>query len=137
MLDSDPGLSLSLSERLEAFRRWETALAEADLREPDARIDASILAGGSHSVEIYYEQYFVVICEGYGEPAGYSFLDVHSSHANVSLWTTIQFDTRNVLVFALPRSSVLRTSCVNQSLTSSPRFSLHLRFTQIRDSYGT
>jgi len=49
-------------------------------------------------------RYFVVIREGYGKSAGYSFLDMDatfsSQHTDVTRWTTIKVDTPNVLVFA-------------------------------------
>jgi F-box associated protein len=98
----DPGLSLP--DRLEALKRWETAWIELDLRKPDASIDAPVPAKrGGPPIEFSFGRYFVVIREGYGISAGYSFLDMHarsSSHTNAARWTTIEINTPNVLVFA-------------------------------------
>ena len=49
-----------------------------------------------------FGRYFVVIREGYGISADYSFLDMHarSSRTNAVRWTTIEINTPNVLVFA-------------------------------------
>ncbi|KAI0294199.1 hypothetical protein BC826DRAFT_1104786 [Russula brevipes] len=94
---------LSLPERLDALQRWESAWAEMDLREPNVRIDAPVPSRRGHSVQFSFGRYFVVIREGYGRPAGYSFLDMHASftpHADVARWTTIEIDVPNVLVFA-------------------------------------
>ncbi|KAH9963629.1 hypothetical protein BC827DRAFT_1266400 [Russula dissimulans] len=97
----DPGLSLP--DRLDALQRWEIAWAEMDLREPTVRIDAPVPAKGGPPVEFSFGRYFVVIREGYGRSAGYSFLDMHAGftpHADASQWTTIEIKTPNVLVFA-------------------------------------
>jgi len=97
----DPGLSLP--DRIEALGRWETSWMELDLREPNASIDAPIPTKSGPPVEFSFGRYFVVIREGYGISAGYSFLDMHarsSSHTNAARWTTIELNTPNVLVFA-------------------------------------
>jgi hypothetical protein len=111
----DPGPSLP--DRLIALERWETAWMELDLREPNATIDAPVPAKSGPPVEFSFGRYFVVIREGYGISAGYSFLDMHarsSPHTNASRWTTIEINTPNVLVFAF--ASVLNLavaiSCV-------------------------
>ena len=92
--------SISLPDCLDELARWETAWMELDLRESNASIDAPIPAA---PVDFSFGRHFVVIREGYGVSAGYSFLDMHarsSPHTNVSQWTTIEIDTPNVLVFA-------------------------------------
>ncbi|KAH9963630.1 hypothetical protein BC827DRAFT_1266401 [Russula dissimulans] len=97
----DPGLSLP--DRLDALQRWEIAWAEMDLREPTVRIDAPVPAKGRPPVEFSFGRYFIVIREGYGRSASYSFLDMHAGftpHADASQWTTIEIKTPNVLVFA-------------------------------------
>jgi hypothetical protein len=76
---------------------------ELDLREPNASIDAPVPFKSGPPVEFSFGRYFVVIREGYGISAGYSFLDMHarsSPHTNASRWTTIEINTPNVLVFA-------------------------------------
>ena len=95
--------SISLPDCLDELARWETAWIELDLRESNASIDAPVLAKSGPPVEFSFGRYFVVIREGYGVSAGYSFLDMHarsSPHVNVSQWTTIEINTPNVLVFA-------------------------------------
>ncbi|KAI9454182.1 hypothetical protein F5148DRAFT_445625 [Russula earlei] len=97
----DPGHSLP--ERLVALHRWEIAWAEMDLRVPDVHIDAPVPIKIGPPVEFSFGRYFVVIREGYGRSAGYSFLDMHagfSAHADAARWTNIEVDTPNVLVFA-------------------------------------
>jgi hypothetical protein len=81
----DPGPSLP--ERLEELARWETAWTELDLRAPNASIDAPVPSKGGPPVEFSFGRYFVVIREGHGISAGYSFLDMHarsSTHTNAS-----------------------------------------------------
>ena len=118
----DPGLSLP--ERLVALERWETAWQEVDLRESHARIDAPVPKGRT-AVEFSFGRYFVVIREGYGKSAGYSFLDMHatfsSEHTDVARWTTIKIETPNVLVFAFASELDLAVaiSCVSRSLAFS------------------
>jgi hypothetical protein len=112
---------LSLPERLEALERWETAWAEMDLREPNTRIDAPIVAGTDYRFRFSYGQYFAVFRDGHAKPAGYSFLDILSilsSHADTSYWTTITVDIPNVLTFAFsPELDLLvAISCVSQLL---------------------
>ena len=95
--------SLSLPDRVVALERWETAWMELDIREPNASIDAPVPNRSGPPVEFSFGRYFVVIREGYGISAGYSFLDMHARslpHTHSSRWTTIQVDTPNVLVFA-------------------------------------
>ena len=121
----DPGLSLP--ERLVALERWEVAWQEVDLRESKGRIDAPIPKSRS-AVEFSFGRYFVVIREGYGRQAGYSFLDMHatysSQHTDVERWTTIKVDLLNVLVFAFASELDLAVaiSCVSRSLALSLRF---------------
>jgi hypothetical protein len=98
-LDSGP----SLPERLEELARWEDAWRDLDLREPTATVDAPVPNKSGHTIEFSFGRYFVVIREGYGVSACYSFLDMHartSSHTDVSLWTNIEVKIPNVLVFA-------------------------------------
>ena len=112
----DPGFSLP--ERLVTLQQWETAWQEIDLRESHARIDAPV-PKGRQAVEFSFGRYFVVIREGYGKSAGYSFLDMHatlsSQHTDVARWTTIKVDTPNVLVFAFASELDLAVaiSCVS------------------------
>jgi hypothetical protein len=113
---------LSLPERLDALQRWESAWAEMDLREPNVRIDAPVPSRRGLPVQFSFGRYFVVIREGYGRSAGYSFLDMHATftpHADVARWTTIEIDVPNVLVFAFASELDLAVaiSCVRQSLT--------------------
>ena len=119
----DPGLSFP--ERLDALQRWEIAWTEMDLREPTVRIDAPVPSKGGPPVEFSFGRYFVVIREGYGRSAGYSFLDMHAgftAHADAAQWTTIEIKTPNVLVFAFASELDLAVaiSCVSQSLSFSP-----------------
>ena len=123
---------LSLPDRVDALQRWESAWTEVDLRTPNARIDAPVPAGRGHPVEISFGRYFIVIREGYDRPAGYSFLDMHSSfasHADAALWTTIKIDTPNVLVFAFASELHLAVSisCVDLSLVRSPTLTTDTR----------
>ncbi|KAI0298784.1 hypothetical protein B0F90DRAFT_673125 [Multifurca ochricompacta] len=123
----EPGLSLP--ERLDALQRWETAWAEMDLREPTTRIDAPITSPNGRPVEFSFGRYFVIIREGYGWPAGYSFLDMRAGsclHAEAARWTTIDIDTPNVLVFAFASELdlVVAISCVNRLRFSSLSLSL-------------
>jgi hypothetical protein len=126
----EPGLSLP--ERLDALQRWETAWALMDLRESSVRIDTPVIPKGRRSsVEFSFGRYFVVIREGYGWPAGYSFLDMRaafSPHADTSPWTNIEIDTPNVLVFAFASELDLAVaiSCVYR-LRSPPPLPLPLR----------
>ena len=100
----DPlGPGPSLPDRLVALERWETAWMELDLREPNASIDSPVPARTRPPAEFSFGQYFVVIREGYGISAGYSFLDMNtrsSPHTTAAQWTTIEVNTPNVLVFA-------------------------------------
>jgi hypothetical protein len=125
----EPGLSLP--ERLDALQRWETAWAVMDLREPSVRIDIPVTSKDERSVEFSFGRYFLVIREGYGWPAGYSFLDMHaafSPHADTPRWTDIEIDTPNVLVFAFASELDLAVaiSCVCW-LRSPPPLPLPLR----------
>jgi hypothetical protein len=126
----DPGQSPP--DRLDALRRWVTAWMELDLREPNASIDAPVPAKSGPPVEFSFGRYFVVIREGYDISAGYSFLDMDamsSPHITAALWTTIEINTPNVLVFAFASELNLAVaiSCV-RSLVSililflKPRF---------------
>ena len=72
----DPGLSLP--ERLNELARWETTWMELDLRKPDAGIDAPVPAKSGQPVEFSFGRYFIVIREGFGISAGYSFLNMYS-----------------------------------------------------------
>ena len=118
---------LSLPERLVALERWEVAWQEVDLRESKGRIDAPIPKSRS-AVEFSFGRYFVVIREGYGRQAGYSFLDMHatysSQHTDVERWTTIKVELPNVLVFAFASELDLAVaiSCVSRFLALSLRF---------------
>jgi hypothetical protein len=119
----DPGLSLP--DRIDALERWETAWREMDFREPNASIDAPVPTRTVPPVEFSFGRYFVVIREGYGISAGYSFLDMHarsSTHTSASRWTTIEVNTPNVLVFAFASELNLAVaiSCVRQPV---PTFS--------------
>lgn len=125
----DPGLSLP--ERLDALQHWETAWAELDLREPNISIDAPVPAKSGPPVEFSFGRYFVVIREGYGRSAGYSFLDMHarfSPHANATRWTTVEVDTPNVLVFAFASELDLAVaiSCVSPILPGETCCSIHV-----------
>jgi hypothetical protein len=65
-----------ISECLVALQQWETAWQEIELHQSGARIDAPIPKGHHQRVEFSFGQHFVVICEGYGRSAGYSFLGI-------------------------------------------------------------
>jgi hypothetical protein len=119
--------SLSLPERLDALHRWETTWTEMVIGEPDARIDAPVPSGRGPPVEFSFGRYFVVIREGYGRSAGYSFLDMHTFSPqadNAALWTTIKIDTPNVLVFAF--ASELHLSVAISCVRSYPRSLAHI-----------
>ncbi|KAI0271302.1 hypothetical protein BC834DRAFT_858759 [Gloeopeniophorella convolvens] len=97
----EPGFSIP--ERMDSLCQWENAWAVMDLRMPTAHIDAPVSPKHERPVEFSFGRYFVVIREGYGWPAGYSFLDMRdgaSLHADTAQWTTIDIDLPNVLVFA-------------------------------------
>ena len=107
----------SIPDRPNALERWETAWMELDLREPNASIDAPIPAKNEPPVEFSFGRYFVVIREGYGISAGYSFFDLRarsSKHTTTAQWTTIEVDTPNVLafVFASELNLTVAISCV-------------------------
>src|SRR6267154_4229503 len=94
---------LSIPDRPDALERWEIAWMELDLREPNASIDAPVPVKSGPPVDLSFGRYFVVIREGYGISAGYSFLDMHtksSPHTTTAQWTTVEVNTPNVLVFA-------------------------------------
>jgi hypothetical protein len=100
----EPGISLP--DRLDALERWETAWREMDLSsKPIASIDA-VMHEGKRLVD--YFQYFgeqhVIVCRtGSGEPASYSFFDLHtwsSSPTNPTPWTTVDIQIPNVLSYA-------------------------------------
>ena len=127
----DPGLSLP--DRLQALERWETGWMELDVRKPNASIDAPVPTKSSPPVEFSFGRYFVVIREGYGISAGYSFLDMHARsdpHTNASRWTTIEINTPNVLVFAFASELNLAVaiSCVRQLVPAPPPFFLNRDF---------
>ena len=129
----DPGLALP--DRLVALERWETAWREMDLREPNASIDAPVPVRTPNAppVEFSFGRYFVVIREGYGVSAGYSFLDMHArsaSHTTAARWTTIEINTPHVLVFAFASELNLAVaiSCVRQP----QRCFLHLPLSHTR-----
>jgi len=122
----DPlGPAFSLPERQVALEQWETAWQEIDLRESHSRIDAPLPKARRQQVEFSFGRYFVVILEGYGRDASYSFLDMHSTyssqHTEVASWTTIKVATPNVLVFAFASELDLAVafSCVSRSLALS------------------
>jgi hypothetical protein len=109
--------ALSIPHRPDALERWETAWMELDLREPNASIDAPVPAESGPPVEFSFGRYFVVIREGYGISAGYSFLDMRarsSPHTTTAQWTTVEINTPNVLVFAFASEPNLAVaiSCV-------------------------
>ena len=65
---------------------------------------------------------FVVICEGYGISADYSFLDVHArsfSHTNAARWNTIEINTPNVLMFAFASELSLAVAILCVSMLPS------------------
>jgi len=97
----EPGISLP--DRLDALERWETAWREMDLSKPIASIDALVHANVSEPTVSYFcEQHVITSRSGFGVPAGYSFLDLHtwSSPTNVARWTTIDIQNPNVLSFS-------------------------------------
>jgi hypothetical protein len=113
----DPGLSLP--ERLDALERWETTWMEMDLHEPNAVINAPVLAGSVLMPGRGFflsGQYLIMSHERIGASAFYSFLDIHarSSHTKAARWTTIEIDT-TILAFAFASELNLAVaiSCVN------------------------
>src|ERR1700679_4329610 len=73
----EPGISLP--DRLDALERWETAWREVDLSKPIASIDALVHANVSEPTVSYFcEQHVITSRSGFGVPAGYSFLDLHT-----------------------------------------------------------
>jgi hypothetical protein len=99
----EPGISLP--DRIDALERWETAWREMDLSKPIASIDACVHAVNvsEYLVDYFGEQHVIVCRAGFGEPAGYSFLNLStwpSSPTNVMRWTTIDIQIPNVLTFA-------------------------------------
>ena len=128
----DPGLSLP--DRLDALERWETAWREMDLRKPTASIDAPVpsRSGNGPPIEFSFGRYFVVIREGYGISAGYSFLDMHartSLHTAAACWTTIEINTPNVLVFAF--ASELNLAVAISCVSLLPSSLSHLKLCSI------
>ena len=100
----DPGIPLT--DRLETLERWETAWMEMDVCKPIASIDPLqdplIDTLGDAPID-YFEQHIIDSRMGFGVPASYSFLNLHtrsSSTLNVARWTTIEINTHNVLTFA-------------------------------------
>jgi hypothetical protein len=99
----EPGISLP--DRLDALERWETAWREMDLSKPIASIDALVHAVNINvdepTISYFGEQHVITFRSGFGVPAGYSFLDLHtwSSPTNVARWTTIDIQNPNVLSF--------------------------------------
>lgn len=113
---------LSLSDRLDALERWDTAWMEIDLREPDAIIDVPVFAESEHRPDSGFlsGQYFIVY-QKHDLSRGYAFLDMHarsSSHTNAAHWTRIKIDTRNILAlaFASELNLAVTVSCVNCQL---------------------
>jgi F-box associated protein len=100
----EPGIPLT--DRLEALERWETSWMEMDVRKPidsvDPFQDPLIDTLGEPPID-YIEQHVITFRMGFGVPASYSFLNLHtrpSSTLNVARWTTIEVNTHNVLTFA-------------------------------------
>lgn len=95
----EPGITLP--DRLDALERWETAWREMDLSKPIASIDAPAYAVtvSEPIVSHFCEQHVISLRTGFGVPACYSFLDLHTP-TNVTRWTTIDIQTPNVLSFA-------------------------------------
>jgi hypothetical protein len=77
-----------------------------DLSKPIVSIDALVHANiiSEPTVSHLGEQHVITSRTGFGVPAGYSFLDLHSwssSPTNVTpRWTAIDIQNRNVLSFA-------------------------------------
>jgi hypothetical protein len=99
----EPGISLP--DRLDALERWETAWREMDLSKSIASIDAvvHVVNLNEHLVDYFGEQHVIVCRAGFGEQAGYSFLDLSTwlfLPTNVMRWTTIDIQIPNVLSFA-------------------------------------
>ena len=119
-LDSD----LSLPDRLDSLRRWEIAWRELDLRERNASIDAPVPSRSRNRlIQFSFGRYFVVIREGLGISAGYSFLDMHarsSEHTNVASWKTVEINSTNVLVFAFASELNLAVAISCVPLLRSP-----------------
>jgi F-box domain len=116
----EPGLSLP--ERQDALQQWESSWAEMDLRKPGVRIHAPVTSKNGQPVEFSFGRYFVVIREGYGWPAGYSFLDMRATFSpqddGTGSWTKIEIETPNVLVLAFASELDLSVAiaCVYRSL---------------------
>ncbi len=98
----EPGISLP--DRLDALERWETAWREIDVRKPIASIDALIDTVGEQPIDFVGEQHIIESHTGFGVPASYSFLNLHtwsSSAPNVARCTAIEVKDHSVLSFAL------------------------------------
>lgn len=96
----EPGISLS--DRLDALERWESAWREMDLSKPIASIDALVHDAiiSEPTVSYFGEQHVVTFRTGFGVPAGYSFLDLHTWSSSSTRWTIIDIQKPNVISFA-------------------------------------
>jgi hypothetical protein len=108
MYDSlDPGPSFP--GRLVALEQWEAAWQAIDLRESHSLIDVPLpKKARRQQVELSLRRYFVVIAEGYGREAGYSFLDMHatfsSQHTETACWMSIKSPPPASSCLRLPQS---------------------------------
>jgi hypothetical protein len=97
----EPGISLS--DRLDALERWETAWREMDLSKPIASIDALvhdvIISESTVTGSYFVEQHVLTFRTGFGVPAGYSFLDLHTWSSSSTRWTTIEIQNSNVISY--------------------------------------
>jgi F-box domain len=118
----EPGISLP--DRLDALERWVTAWREMDLSKPIACIDALVQTAIIREPTVSYigKQHIVTFFTEFGVPPSYSFLDLHTwssspnqTPTNVTRWTTIDIQNRNVLL-----------------LTFSPELNLSVAFSYVK-----
>ncbi len=121
-----PGIPLT--DRLDALKRWETAWMKMDVRKPIAIIDPLLDFVDDSPLE-YFDQHIIESHTGFGVPASYSFLNLHtqsSSTLNVARWTTIETNVHNVLTFVfapeLNLSATFSSSYVKRLVTARPLF---------------
>jgi len=97
----EPGLALP--DRLDALERWEAAWREMNVPEPIASVNALVHVVSEPPIGYFGEEHVIAFGTGFGRPAIYSFLNLHtwsSSHTDVARWTTVEINNPDVHSFA-------------------------------------